>query len=203
MTAPPRIPSDRCLDLQRAALLAYAAEIPSSLRESTLRLQAGLIAFDRQTAAHAPKDTICLVTVSGNSSGSSCGITAAEIRQGAPPSYGQGTFSSLVPNGVATVTLSFRAAGRVPAHSVTAPVSGNVYAVHDPHRPAVSMLPAVVVWRASDGHRPEADRGPERPSCRPTACRREPVAVPAAQQVAVRTSQLFAEQRGGRPPAKP
>ena len=38
------IPSDRCFGLQRAALLAYAPTIPSSLRESTLRLQAGLIA---------------------------------------------------------------------------------------------------------------------------------------------------------------
>jgi hypothetical protein len=194
------IPSDRCFDLQGAALRAYAPNIPASLRESTLRLQAGLIAFARQTAAHAPKDTICLVRVSGNSSDSACGMTAAEIKEGVPPSYGQGTYSSIVPSGVATVTLSFRARGRVPAHSVTASVTGNVYVVHDPHLAAVSVLPAVVVWRASNGRVLKRISAPTAQSAT-NACRRQPVACLIAQ-TAVGTSSS-SQSGSAAAPAKP
>lgn len=194
------IPSDRCFDLQRSALLAYARNIPSSLRDSTLRLQAGLIAFDRQMAANAPRDTICLVTVSGNSSSSSCGMTAAAIKRGVPPSFGQGTYSSIVPDGVATVTLGFRAAGRVPAHSLTAPVSGNVYVVHDPHRPDVSMLPATVTWRASDGHVVKRIAAPSAKAVA-NACRREPVACLMAETAVGSSSS--SQSGSATAPAKP
>jgi hypothetical protein len=193
-------PSDRCFDLQGAALRAYAPNIPASLRESTLRLQAGLIAFARHTAANAPKDTVCLVSVSGNSSDSACGISAAEVKDGVPPSYGQGTYSSIVPSGVATVTLSFRARGRVPAHSVMASVTGNVYVVHDPHLAAVSVLPAVVVWRASNGHVLKRISAPSAQSAT-SACRRQPVECLLAQ-TAVGTSSS-SQSGSAAAPAKP
>jgi hypothetical protein len=194
------IPSDRCFARQRAALLAYAPSIPASLRESTLRLAAGLIVYARQTAAHAPHDTVCLVTVSGDSSGAACGISAAEIRQGVPPSEGQGTLSSLVPDGVATVTLSFRATARAPARSVTTRVTGNVYAAADPDRSGVS--PSGVTWRAGDGRVLKQISAP-RSQTVATACRRVPVACLIAKTSVETGSSSSRTSETTTAPAKP
>jgi hypothetical protein len=73
-------PSARCFLLQEAALHRYAPRIPATLRSQTLALFAQLLAFDRSMIVNAPSDTLCLVSVGGNNSGTECGLTAAEIR---------------------------------------------------------------------------------------------------------------------------
>ncbi len=173
------IPSARCFDLQRAALRADLPNIAPALRRPTLALQAGLIRFGRHLATHEPRSTICLVTASGNSGGSDCGITAAEIKRGVPASYGRGTFSGIVPDGVASVTLSFRAKSGSPTRSVTGAVTGNVYAVHVAHAPSVPVIPTVI-WRSADGHILKRVSPPS-PQSVTTACRHHPVECLMAQ----------------------
>jgi hypothetical protein len=139
--------------LQEAALHRYAPRIPASLRSQTLALFAQLLAFDRSTIANAPSDTLCLVSVGGNNSGTGCGLTSAEIRErGSGLSDDSATVSEVVPDGVATVTLRFPAAQGRPAYSVTGRVVGNLMAVRAPH-----ML------GGSSDQPPAAGRRPRRP----------------------------------------
>jgi hypothetical protein len=138
------MPSDRCFDLQIAALRRALPQIPPKLRAPTQALQAGAIAYFRNAAAHAPRDTVCLVNVAANDGGSACGITAAQIEAGMAPEDDQGTYFGLVPDGVASVTLM--TAGR----SVTTAVRGNVYAAHlGGSGPATA--PVTVIWRSEQG----------------------------------------------------
>lgn len=148
------IPSNRCFDLQSRALNRRLARIPASLRQPTREIQAAFIAFDRNTASHAPRDTICIVSVGGNQTSSSCGFAPTGIKQGFATENSPGpnldTFSGVVPDGVATVTLIFPAPGR----AVTTRVTGNVYAVrvnfYARHGSRPSPSPAVI-WRSADG----------------------------------------------------
>lgn len=182
------LPSARCFDLQRSALRAYLANITPSLRQPTLALQAGLIKVGRRLATDAPRSTICLVTASGDSGGADCGITAAEIKRGVPASYGQGTFSGIVPDGVASVTLRFRTAPGSPAHSVTGAVRGNVYAVHLANAPSVPVIPTVI-WRSADGHVLKVVPAP-RPQTVTSACRHNPAECLVATAASVVTSSV-------------
>jgi hypothetical protein len=184
------VPSDRCFVLQEQALAKYLPHIPPALRAQTTALQTGYIAWDRGLAARSPRDGICLVTVGRSDGGSSCGITAAQIKAGMPPQNDQGVFSAIVPDGVATVTLTFPAASGRPARSVTAAVAGNVYAVrvagapeptaNHPNQPAVT-------WRSAQGRVlktiPVATPAMER-----AACQKEIVACTLLQDGGLSTS---------------
>lgn len=145
-------PSPRCFQLQAAALHRYAPRIPTALRSQTLALFAQLSAFDRSMIANAPRNTLCLVSVGGDNSGTGCGLTAAEIRDhGSGLSDDSGTVSELLPDGVATVTLRFPAARGRSAYSVTGRVFGNLMAVRAPHMFGGSADQPTAVWRAADG----------------------------------------------------
>jgi hypothetical protein len=126
------VPSNRCFDLQLAALRSYLPHVEPSLRQPTMMLAAGLIAYARNLVARSPRDTICLTTVSRNSGSSDCGISAAQIRAGMPAADDNGTFSGVVPDGVAAVTLTFAASSGHAGRTVTTRVIDNVYAVHVP-----------------------------------------------------------------------
>lgn len=168
-------PSSRCLALQAAALRRALPQIPASLRAQTAALQAAFIATERQLAARGPEDVICVVTQSRNAGSSGCGATVAQIRSGTSPDDQQGTFSAVVPDGVATVTLQFPSARGRPARSVTATVHGNVYAVRvageSSGRPTTSP---VAIWRSAQGRVIRTVTQPS-PAAAAKLCREHPV----------------------------
>jgi len=152
------IPSDRCLALETAAFNRYLPRIPARLRRPTRQIEAAIIAYFRTIASQSPRDTVCLVSVAGSQTGSSCGITSKGIEAGFATENSLGTpldtFSGIVPDGVAAVTLLFP--GRAPPHAVTTRVEGNVYAVHFSldavplSRSSPSPSPTVI-WRSPQG----------------------------------------------------
>jgi hypothetical protein len=120
----------------------------------TRTLEAKLIAYARNLVAHAPRDTLCLVTVSrGHGGGADCGDTLAAIQHGGLPTDDNGTFAAIVPDGVTTVTLRFAPAQGRRAASVTGVVRGNVLAVRGPRLAFGSTTSprATVVWRSARG----------------------------------------------------
>jgi hypothetical protein len=147
------VPSSRCLTLLAAALHRALPRIPASLRARTAAIQAAFIAIDRRLAARGPQDVICVVTQSHNAGSTGCGTTVAQIQHGTSPDDQDGTFSAVVPDGVATVTLRFPSAQGRPARSVTATVHGNVYAVRVAGESSgASTATPVVIWRSAQGH---------------------------------------------------
>ena len=146
-------PSSRCFSLQTAALARALPTIPASFRAPTRALEAQLIAYARNAVARAPRDTLCLVTVrSGNLRGTDCGGNLAAIQHGGLPTDDNGTFTAIIPDGVATVTLRFAAVQGRRAVSVTGIVHGNVLAVRGPRLAFGSSGPrATVIWRSARG----------------------------------------------------
>jgi hypothetical protein len=146
--------SGRCIAMHEAALRAYAPKIPGSVRAQTFALEAALIAYYQRLLAMAPRDGICLVTVSrGESGGGDCITVASQIQAGEQPSDDNGTFSAVVPDGVASVTLRFAAVRGAHAASVTASVHGNMYAVRGPRAfsGAGGPFEPTMLWRSAQG----------------------------------------------------
>ncbi len=177
------VPSDRCFALQIAALHQALPKLPSPLRDQTRVLQAGLIAYAQRKAARAPRDTVCLVTVSRGSSSADCGISATAVKRGVPVSDDQDTFSGIAPDGVASVTLSFAATRTRPARSVTAPVTNNVYAARVPWAGRAPAMP-VVIWRSAQGRALKRISAPK-PRTVTGFCDRRPVACILAESATV------------------
>jgi hypothetical protein len=147
-------PSPHCFTLQDQAVHAYAPKIPSALRAQTLALEAALMRYARGLVAMAPQDVVCSVQISRNGGSSSgCGETLTQLRAGLQPSDDSGSFSAVVPDGVASVTLRFPAASGHPAITATARVRNNVYAVRVPQLAnATQVQPTItMIWRAADG----------------------------------------------------
>jgi hypothetical protein len=180
------MPSGRCYSLQIAALDHALPKVPADLRRQTRVLQAGLIAHLQHQAARAPRDTVCLVTVSGRSSGAQCGISAAGIKQGVPVSDEQNTFFGLVPNGVASVTLRFAATATHPARSVTGRVTNNVYAVRAEWANPAPSMPAVT-WRSPNG-RVAKKVAVIQPKTVTDFCKQRPVACVLAETAVMQSS---------------
>jgi hypothetical protein len=146
------VPSDRCFELQTQALNRGLPKIPTSLRQPTREIQAALIAWERSIAAHAPRDTICFVSLGHSSTGASCGATPQAIKAGQGAGNDDGTYSGVVPDGVATITLILPATAGHPVRSFTVRVTGNVYAVRTDQNPLHAFLhPPTVIWRSADG----------------------------------------------------
>jgi hypothetical protein len=165
-------PSARCFAVQRTALDALLPKIPASLRAPTRVLQAQLIAVDRRLISERPYDMICTATRSHNSGSVGCGDTAAQVRRSGTGLQENGaTFSGVVPDGVASVTLRFPASAGHPATSVTGPVTSNVFAVPSGRQADGARDEPTVIWRARDG---QVLRTITQPSAG-TACRKHPV----------------------------
>jgi hypothetical protein len=128
----------------------YLPKIPPALRAQTSALQAGYIAYYRGLVSRAPRDAVCLVDTGRSDNGASCGITAAQIEENEPPDDENGVFVSVVPDGVASVTLTFPASRGRPAHSLTGRVRGNVYAIRATG-PAQPLVEPAITWRSADG----------------------------------------------------
>ena len=125
-------PSARCIRLEVAALRRELPQIPSAMRAPTLKLQAKIIASQQELRRAAPTSAICFGAAKHNGVDQMCGVTPLGIQHGIPPTENRGTFSSVVPDGVASVTVRYRtASGR--EVSLTVRVSGNMYAVRGPH----------------------------------------------------------------------
>lgn len=99
--------------------------------------------------------------LSSGSSGGGAG-TAATIEQGAAygtlGSFGHTTIETLVPDGVATVTLHYPAGkiggfdrNHAPAFTITTKVVGNLLIVTVPRGGNRLMAPMTMTWRAPDG----------------------------------------------------
>jgi hypothetical protein len=167
------IPSDRCFALQAQALAKYLPKIPPALRAQTTALQAGYIAWARDLYTHGPRDGLCLLGIGRSGTGTTCGTTATQIKDGMPPNNDQGVFNGIVPDGVATVTLTFPATDGHRARSVTAPVIGNVYAIRVSGAPLPPTEPAVT-WRSAQRHVIKTIPVPTQAMQR-AACQKEPV----------------------------
>jgi hypothetical protein len=170
-------PSASCFAAQQAALGRALPTIPAALRAPTRALQARMIDYDRRLITQPPQDVICLATLAHNSGGASCGETAAAIGRGVPSLQEDGnshTVSGLVPDGVASVTLRFPASAGHPAVSVTAPVSGNVFAARVTRTADVTRVAPTIVWRSAQGGTIRTISQPS-PDAVAAMCRRHPV----------------------------
>jgi hypothetical protein len=144
------IPSARCLALQNDTITKALPTFPAALRGDIRDIGAALVAYERELATKPPVDEVCEVTVQRNGGGNSCSETPQEIRNGTFPGDDNGTFSGIVPDGVASVTLSLPATAGRAARSVTATVHGNVYAVHAGAGRTAEPGSATITWRAAD-----------------------------------------------------
>ncbi|MGH2858756.1 MAG: hypothetical protein ACRDMJ_14880 [Solirubrobacteraceae bacterium] len=130
-----------CARRETALLHAELPQIPAALRGPTERLNARLMRLD--TGSRRPTDVICLEFHAARTGGGTCGVTAAQIEAGRTLTQEAGNVVGIVPDGVASVTLT---AGR-PAASDTATVSGNVFVA--PARDG--RYPRTVEWRSAQG----------------------------------------------------
>jgi hypothetical protein len=142
--------SRRCDAAQVAALRQELPGIPAADRASTVALQKDQLAAFR-TQAHEPRDQICLFEMAQNGSGGGgCGVTAGSIKQGSEIQGTGKTYFGLVPDGVASVTLSYPAQNGKPAVSVTTRVADNIFAA-EIGGASRSLLPPAATWRSTGG----------------------------------------------------
>jgi hypothetical protein len=144
-------PSSRCLALQKTAVTKALPTFPQALRSPIRELVASLIAYYASLVGKPPADEICEVIRYRNGGGMSCGNTVGQIQHGVFPEDDDGTFSGLVPDGVASVTLSFPAAPGRRARSVSATVHDNVYAAATGLAMPLRRGSPTIIWHASDG----------------------------------------------------
>jgi hypothetical protein len=166
-------PSPRCSALERSAFARYLPKIPPALRAQTSALEAGLLTYSRHLLTGGPRDGICVIDTGRSDNGTSCGNTAAEIKDGSTPDDANGVFVGVVPDGVASVTLAFPAHRGTPAHSVHGTVRGNMYAIRVPGAPEPPIEPTVT-WHSADGHVIKTIANPTLAQER-AACRANPV----------------------------
>lgn len=144
-------PSAACAALQGQALTQALPTIPAKLRAPTVALQTALIDYDRRLANTTPQYGVCVLSEAGTGSSSECGEPLSAIRRPIVPSDAGGSYSGVVPDGVASVTISFPATASHAARSVTGAVRGNLFVVRGPKAPLKMTTAPTVVWRAADG----------------------------------------------------
>lgn len=144
-------PSAACAALQAQALKQSLPTIPAKLRGPTVALQAALIDYDRRLSRTTPQDGVCILSRAGRGNSSECGEPLSAIRRPMVPSDDGGSYSGVVPDGVASVTLSFPATASHAATSVTGAVRDNLFVVRGPRTPTTVISVPTVTWRAADG----------------------------------------------------
>jgi hypothetical protein len=135
----------RCEAEQRAALTRALPHAPTVTRDQTIELQHQYLAWEGYRGRH--REGIILGTITAHAVGVDGTASVDEIRQhglldGNAGYPGRTLISGIVPDGVATVTLTF------PTVRVRANVVNNVYVGAQP-RHAGSLQ--TVTWRAADG----------------------------------------------------
>jgi hypothetical protein len=153
----PGLPA-RCAAEINAKLRAELPQIPVRLRAPTLALAARLLATDVARGAAASQPGVCLFTSSAGGHATECAATASQLEQhGLLAMFGRvggaagDGVGSIVPDGVATVTLRYPATGRLPARTATASVVGNVFATVVPAAPNRGAQHPAITWRSASG----------------------------------------------------
>ncbi len=122
--------SAACRAKQVAVLRSDLPRIPAGERASTLTLQARWLALFAR--AGRPGEGVCLMAFAASGAGGGACNTAAEAEHGDLQESTGSTFSGVVPDGVATVTVHYPASNGAAALTFTTDVVGNVFAVRIP-----------------------------------------------------------------------
>ena len=147
----------RCYREQAAALHRELPQIPRALRAGTLALEPRFINQLRQDAK--PYEGVCLVALNDTGGGDGCGsgYSIADIEEGHTISSGGptgvGVVYGLVPDGVATVTLSYSARHKADhSRTITVKAISNVFIVRNPGQRLPNYgFPTSIVWRSATG----------------------------------------------------
>jgi hypothetical protein len=149
LVSPGPTSSLRCRAAILAALRAELPRIPRGLRPSTLALATRLLANAGARAQLAREGGICLMSVSAQGQGGTCGSTASELKQNGMLSA-FGPLSGVVPDGVASVTINYPSGNGQRAQTATTNVAGNVFASSINPGANHSATPTII-WRSATG----------------------------------------------------
>jgi hypothetical protein len=141
--------SARCRAAQVAVLRGELANIPSGDRASTLALQARWLALFARIGQ--PAAGVCLMAFAASGAGGGSCTTVAQAEQGGLQESNGSTFSGVVPDGVATVTVRYPASNGAAPLTFTSEVVGNVFAVRIPGLTLGGGPPPTVIWRSASG----------------------------------------------------
>jgi hypothetical protein len=150
----------RCSTEQIAALKRRLAHVPAPQRTAILAAQIRYLAYVRYLAQHAEGICAGYPDPTRKGGGGLICATAAEFeRWGVLVDASvyldhAAVFWTVVPDGVATVTLEFAADGSKPAHTVTKtvrPVNNVVLSKEPFDAPNTSGFPSTIVLRDADG----------------------------------------------------
>jgi hypothetical protein len=141
-----------CRAKQVAVLRSELRRVPAGERASTLALQARWLALFARAGQQG--EGVCLmrfaVARAGGGGGGACN-TASEAERGDLTESTGSTYSGVVPDGVATVTVHYPARNGVAATTLTSGVVGNVFAIRIPGLTLGGGPPPTVTWRSATG----------------------------------------------------
>jgi hypothetical protein len=138
-----------CEAKQVANLRADLPRIPPALRSGALALQAQSIAALKRAASGRPHEAVCMFAAQARSLSGTCGTVADLERKGMVVPYGT-TITGVVPDGVASVTLHYRAIRGFPEQTITSEVAHNMFVASAARAPD-GAYPATIVWRSASG----------------------------------------------------
>jgi len=139
----------RCRASQVAVLRSELPRIPAGERASTLALQARWLALFARMGLSG--EGVCLSAFAASGVGGGSCVTAAQAEQGGLQQSNGSTFSGVVPDGVATVTVHYPSNKGAAALTITSRVVGNVYAVRIPGLTPGGGPPPTIIWRSASG----------------------------------------------------
>ena len=143
--------TQHCLAATVSAVHAETKRIPASFRAATLAWTARFVTQERNIATRRTGDEVCLLFAGHDLSGGTCGANAADIRHwGLVSSFGP--VSGVVPDGVATVKIHYRAYEGNPAVTDTAKVINNVFVTTITRPQGTRSVSPTIVWRSASGN---------------------------------------------------
>jgi hypothetical protein len=142
--------TQHCLAATVSAVHAETKRIPASLRAATLAWTARYVTQEREIETRQGGDEVCLLFAGHDVSGGTCGANATDIQHwGLVSSFG--LVSGVVPDGVATVKMHYRAYEGNPAVTDTAKVINNVFVTTITRPQGTRSVWPTIVWRSASG----------------------------------------------------
>ena len=138
-----------CRAKQVAVLRSELPHIPAGERASTLTLQARWLALFARAGQQG--EGVCLMVFAAAGGGGGACNTASEAEHGDLTESTGSTFSGVVPDRVATVTVHYPASNEAAATTLTSDVVGNVFAIRIPGLTLGGGPPPTVTWRSATG----------------------------------------------------
>ncbi len=139
-----------CLAAAVSAVHAETQRIPASFRAATLAWAAKFVTQEREIETRRAGDEVCLLFAGYQLSGGTCGANAADIRHwGLISSFGP--ISGVIPDGVATVRIHYRAYEGNPAVTDSAKVINNVFVTTITRPQGTRSVWPTIVWRSASG----------------------------------------------------